>query len=172
MEKIDLSQLFESQRSGEAEVKKMLRAAAYIVEDVSDNPLYWKKDIDLLVTNPVTGNTAAIEVKNDTRMNKTGNFFIEYANPRSRGGLGWFEFCEADYLYYVDSVSETCYIISLKALKEFINQNKSNLKKRETADCSKGYIVPIEEMPLYRVISLQEERINEVCELARLNRLH
>ena len=172
MEKIDLSQLFEPQRSGEAEVKKTLRAAAYIVEDVSDNPLYWKKDIDLLVTNPETGNTAAIEVKNDTRMSKTGNFFIEYANPRSRGGLGWFEFCEADYLYYVDSHNETCYIIAFAALRDFITKNKANLKKRETADCSKGYIVPIEEMPLYRVISLQEERINEVCELARLNRLH
>ncbi len=152
--KIDLSEYFEPLRSGEAEVKQTLRAASYLVEDVSNNPIYWEKDVDFLVTNPRTGNTAAIEVKNDTRINETGNFFIEYENPRSICGKGWFEFCEADYLYYVDSANAICYIIALDALRAFIQENKTKLARKQTNDCSKGYIVPIEEMPLFKVISL------------------
>lgn len=154
MEQTTLKELLEPIKIGESEIKQLLRAAAYKVEDVSDNPQYWYKDIDLLVTNPRTGNTAAIEVKRDTRISETGNFFIEYENPRSRGGKGWFEFCEADFLYYIDAAAALCYVIKLDKLRRFIQENKTKLTKKQTTDDSKGYIVPLAAMPLYTTISL------------------
>jgi hypothetical protein len=75
-------------RAGEYELKKYLRAAGNKVEDVSDNPQYWDKDIDLIVNDET-----AIEVKWDALTATTGNLFIELSADVEKNKQGWFNFC-------------------------------------------------------------------------------
>jgi hypothetical protein len=79
-------------KAGETEAIELFTKNGYNVKDVSGNSNYYDKDIDLIVTNPY-GVTKRIEVKADSRIAETGNLFIEYLNPRSKGGYGWFRFC-------------------------------------------------------------------------------
>ena len=147
-------ELIEPVNAGEYEVKKFLRGRGIQVEDVSDNPVYWAKDIDLIATNPITGKSAAIEVKLDARIDDTGNFFIEFENPRSKNSKGWFHFSEADFLYYIDSNSLSTYIIKFDELRHFITTHKRDLAIKSTFDGSIGYIVPLAAMPIFTTIQL------------------
>ena len=149
-----IHELIEPVNAGEYEVKKFLRGRGIQVEDVSDNPHYWAKDIDLIATNPLTGASAAIEVKLDARINDTGNFFVEFENPRSKNSKGWFHFCEADFLYYIDSHTYITYIIKIDELRHFIATHKRNLAIKSTFDGSIGYIVPLAAMPIFTTIQL------------------
>lgn len=147
-------ELIEPVNAGEYEVKKFLRGRGIQVEDVSDNPQYWAKDIDLIATNPITGKSAAIEIKLDGRISDTGNFFIEFENPRSENSKGWFNFCEADFLYYIDESSFLTYIIKFDELRRFIATHKRDLAIKSTFDGSIGYIVPLAAMPVFTTIQL------------------
>ena len=149
-----IHELIEPVNAGEYEVKKFLRGRGIQVEDVSDNPHYWAKDIDLIATNPLTGASAAIEVKLDARINDTGNFFVEFENPRSKNSNGWLHFCEADFLYYIDSNSFLTYIIKIDELRHFIAIHKRELAIKSTFDGSIGYIVPLAAMPVFTTIQL------------------
>ena len=149
-----MTELLEPINPGEYEVKKYLRGRGFKVEDVSDNPVYWAKDIDLIATNPSTGRSAAIEVKLDARIDDTGNFFIEFENPRSTNSKGWFNFCEADFIYYIDESSFLTYIIKFDELRHFITTHKRDLAIKSTFDGSIGYIVPLAAMPIFTTIQL------------------
>ena len=147
-------ELIEPVNAGEYEVKKYLRGRGIQVEDVSDNPYYWARDIDLIATNPSTGKMASIEVKLDARISDTENFFIEFENPRSENSKGWFSFCEADFLYYIDESSFLTYIIKFDELRRFIATHKRDLAIKSTFDGSIGYIVPLAAMPIFTTIQL------------------
>lgn len=149
-----MTELLEPINPGEYEVKKYLRGRGFKVKDVSDNPVYWAKDIDLIATNPSTGRSAAIEVKIDSRIDDTGNFFIEFENPRSKNSKGWLHFSEADFLYYIDSNSLSTYIIRFDELRRFITTHKRDLAIKSTFDGSIGYIVPLAAMPIFTTIQL------------------
>ena len=95
-----------------------MESRGYDVEDVSGNPEYWYKDIDFIITSPTTGEVKTFEVKWDGRINDTGNLYLERTSTHSKGGKGWFEFCEADYLAYGDAVSGQFYIIPMKDLRQ------------------------------------------------------
>lgn len=138
-----LEEMLEPRHPGEYELKRCLRENGYKVKDVSEEPGYWDKDIDLLVTNPNTNITTTIEVKWDRCIAATGNMFIETVNPRSKSGNGWFKFCEADVLAYGDAINKSFYLMTVSALKDFINNNKDKLQSRSTWDGSTGYIVPL-----------------------------
>jgi hypothetical protein len=142
IEEEKLKAVLEPHNPGEWELKATLRNHNYSVKDVSDNPDYWYKDIDLIATNNETGNVSKIEVKWDSRIAATGNLFIEFANPRSKGGKGWFEFCEADLLAYGDSRKKVFYMIKVPELKEFVARNKNVLGLARTRDGSQGFILP------------------------------
>lgn len=148
------NELIEPVNAGEYEVKKYLRGRGFQVEDVSNNPVYWAKDIDLIATNPSTGRSAAIEIKLDSRIDDTGNFFVEFENPRSKNSNGWLYFCEADFLYYIDSHTYITYIIKIDELRHFIVEHKSELAIKSTYDGSIGYIVPLAAMPIFTTIQL------------------
>lgn len=150
----DLLELLEPINAGEYEVKKYLRGRGFKVKDVSDNLYYCARDIDLIATNPSTGRSAAIEVKLDARIDDTGNFFIEFENPRSTNSKGWFNFCEADFIYYIDETSLLTYIIKFDELRHFIATHKRDLAIKSTFDGSIGYIVPLAAMPIFTTIQL------------------
>lgn len=107
-----------SGKQGEALFQQIMENRNYTVEDVTDNPSYWRKDIDFIVTSPTTGLTKTFEVKWDTNINRTGNLFLELANSRAEEGYGWYEVCKADYLAYGDATTQTFYIIPLLELRE------------------------------------------------------
>lgn len=62
-------------------------------------------------------------MKWDSRINSTGNLYLELTNVHSKGGRGWFNFCEADYLAYGDAKAQIFYIIPLAELKERVNKS-------------------------------------------------
>lgn len=105
-------------KQGEQLFKQIMEGRNYTVEDVSNNSAYWNKDIDFIVTSPTTGATKSFEVKWDSKIHKTGNLYLEIASSHSIGGMGFFEFCEADYLAYGDAVNNKFYVFSLLELKE------------------------------------------------------
>jgi hypothetical protein len=107
----------------------------YTVEDVSSNPSYWRKDIDFIITSPTTGATKTFEVKWDARLHETNNLYLEVASAYSEEGLGWYEFCKADYLAYGDATNGTFYIIPLLELRERVE----SLPKR-IGQCGKDSI--------------------------------
>jgi hypothetical protein len=70
--------------------------------------------------------------------------FLETESVYSKGGKGWFCFCEADYLAYGDSANRIFYVIPMKELKERVAQ----LPQR-TAHCgtdSTGLLVRLEDI--------------------------
>lgn len=140
---MDLDKLFDKKTPGEYDLKWSLRRNGYEVKDVSGDSDYWGKDIDLIATNTSTNITTTIEVKWDNRISATGNMFIELENPRSKGGNGWFNFCEADLLAYGDSVNRIFYFIRVADLRQFIKEHKLDLDCRTTGDGSYGYLLPL-----------------------------
>ena len=151
---MSLEEMLEPRHPGEYELKKSLRANGYIVQDVSDNPNYWNKDIDLIAQNTTTGVLTSLEVKWDNRIAQTGNMYIETENPRSNKGLGWFRFCEADMLAYGDAINGIFYFIGVAALRDYIKDNKAKLSMRTCADGAYGYLVPIADLAFNCVVKI------------------
>ena len=108
-------------KQGEQLFAQIMQQKGYIVEDVTNNPEYWYRDIDFIVTSSTSGEIKTFEVKWDTKINTTGNLFLEYESLYSKGGKGWFEFCEADYLAYGDAVTKVFYIIDMEQLRQAAN---------------------------------------------------
>ena len=106
---------------GEQIFSHKMKEAGYTVNDVTSDSRYWSKDIDFIITSP-RGNTRTFEVKFDTRLNQTGNLYLELSNIHSKGGKGWFTFCEADYLAYGDAVTKTFYVIDMAELRARVKQ--------------------------------------------------
>ena len=107
---------------GEQLFQQKMQNKGYTVEDVSNNPDYWYKDIDFIITSPTTGAVKSFEVKFDSRINKTGNLYLELVNIHSKDTKGWFDFCQADYLVYGDSLKQIFYVISLEELRERVKK--------------------------------------------------
>jgi hypothetical protein len=75
-----------------------------------------------VITSATSGNTKTFEVKWDSMISKTGNLYLELESISSKGGKGWFNFCEADYIAYGDASAKVFYIIPLEALREKAKQ--------------------------------------------------
>ena len=131
-----------SGRQGELLFKERMSSLNYSIEDVSGNPNYWDKDIDFIATSPKSGLTKTFEVKWDSRINNTGNLYLELTNVHSKGGRGWFNFCEADYLAYGDSQAKCFYIIPLSDLKERVNKSL-NSRYAQCGSDSTGLLVSL-----------------------------
>ena len=108
-------------KQGEQLFAQIMQQKGYIVEDVSNNPEYWYRDIDFIVTSSTSGETKTFEVKWDSKISNTGNLYLELTSLYSKGGRGWFEFCEADYLAYGDAVTKVFYIIDMAQLRQAAN---------------------------------------------------
>ena len=105
-------------KQGEALFAQTMTEKGYTVVDVSGNPEYWHKDIDFIITSPTTGAVKTFEVKWDSRIGQTGNLYLELTNIHSKGGKGWFSFCQADYLAYGDANAGFFYVIPMPELRE------------------------------------------------------
>lgn len=108
-------------KQGERLFQSLLEQQGYEVQNVSDNPDYYYKG-DFIVKSPFSRETKIFECKYDSRIHKTGNLYLELNNVHSKDGIGWFNFCQADYLAYGDAANKRFYIIPLLELKERVKQ--------------------------------------------------
>ena len=153
-EMILLLEVGEPRNAGELQLKRYFRLNDYIVDDVSDNSHYWDKDIDLVVYYPHSKDSFTAEVKWDSQISDTGNLFLETQSDIDKKKDGWFNFCEADYIYYGDANKHLFYKINRVSLSMWLMWNKDRLKYRTANDYingvlikqSGGYLVPIEEI--------------------------
>lgn len=111
-------------REGELLFQQAMRNKGYIIEDVSQNGNYFDKDIDCLITSPTTGITKSFEIKTDSKINTSGNLYLEIVNMNSKQWNydGWWLHCEADYLVYIDAINSIFYIIPLLELRERVKK--------------------------------------------------
>lgn len=141
-------------KEGEKSFIQVMEMNNITAVDVSGNPEYWTQDIDFIITN-AEGRSKTVEVKNDSRINRTGNMYIEIANPRSQGGLGWFSFCKADYLAYGDAIGRKFYMMEISALRQYIDNNRDKLRKAYTYDGSIGYLVNLRDVDNLIICALE-----------------
>lgn len=133
-------------REGELLFAQIMKDKGYTVQDVSKNPNYWDKDIDFIITSPTSGKTKTFEVKWDSRINTTGNLYLELTNIHSKqwNYEGWYKHCKADVLVYGDAIAKQFYIIPFQALQERV----STLPRR-VARCggdSEGLLVRLQDI--------------------------
>lgn len=129
---------------GERLFKQIMESRNYEVVDVSNNNTYWDKDIDFLVTSPTSGDTKSFEVKWDSKINQTGNLYLELENIHSKNFRGWFEFCQADYVAYGDAVAQVFYIIPLLELKK--RAQEIPFRQARCGDDSIGQLVNLKDI--------------------------
>ncbi len=77
-----------------------LRGALPAIEmrDVSDEPAYWERDVDLVCK--LDGHPFTVEVKADQRATTTGNLFLETVSVEARPSQGWLTLTQAHLLFY------------------------------------------------------------------------
>ena len=128
-------------KQGEQLFIQFIEQLGHIVEDLTADREFQIADIDFKITSP-SGITKYFEVKYDAKINSTGNLFVEFFNAHNYGGLGWYEFCKADFISYGDAHTNTFYCFLLEDLRQLINSHKFNVA---TADNEKiaGYLVPL-----------------------------
>ena len=109
---------------GEQLVYNALAAKNHKVIDLrNDIEARWN-DIDCVVEK--NGLQTTLEIKTDFASERTGNFFIEYQNYNNikHKYLGWFKYCKAEWICFVQETARKAYIVSFDELKETIEKNK------------------------------------------------
>lgn len=127
-------------KSGESLFAAALMKRGHNVVDLSDIREYQLKDIDFLITK--NNQSVYVEVKNDKASEYTGNVFVEISNRnnRSRNGEGWANYCEADYIAFIQEQSKVAHIVEREELIK--NCWRGYYRKASGADAV-GYLVPI-----------------------------
>lgn len=134
-------------KQGEQMVARALAERGHSVEDLSGVYEYQQKDIDMRLTKG--GVSITLEVKNDQKSNQTGNVFIEIRNRNnySRNYDGWYCYCEADYLAFVQDQAHKAHIVGRW---ELIQKCESNAYRIGNGIDAAGYIVPIAALQQYQ----------------------
>lgn len=83
---------------GEAIAAEFLTSVGFSVDDVSSNPDYFYKDIDLIAT--IDEETITVEVKADAKVSSTGNVCIEVIGNKAKNKKGWIYYCQARKLRF------------------------------------------------------------------------
>lgn len=111
-------------QNGEQFVATALTKLGHNVEDVSGKREYQLKDIDFIISKD--GASTTLEVKNDVRSCDTGNFFIETynSNNTSRNNLGWYYYCESDYLAFVQEKFGRALVINRNEIIQLVESGK------------------------------------------------
>lgn len=130
-------------KTGEQLFQQKMEAKGYTIQNVSADPQYYYKG-DFLVTSPTSGLTKIIEVKFDSKINRTGNLYLEFVNKNSDQCIGWFERCQADYLAYGNAKTNTFFVVPMQELRERVKR----LPQRVAfcGDDSAGYLVHISQI--------------------------
>ena len=150
----DFTKCLKVGQRGEQLIMSALIARGHKITDLRDDATARFNDIDLLLDNGTQ--QTYLEVKNDMRSETTGNVFVETYNINNINHLckGWFFYCQANYIAFVQETKRKAHIISLEELKETIEYK--DYREAKTAN-SNGYLVPIgdlEKMKSYFLLEL------------------
>ena len=123
---------------GELLFSLRMKNRGHQVTNVTWDADYQIKDIDFIIDGTIT-----YEVKWDSKINDTGNLYLELTNVNSKqwNGEGWWKRCQADYLVYGDAQTETFYTIPLAELRQIVAQME--LKKASCGRDSTGLLLPL-----------------------------
>lgn len=114
------------------------------VVDVSNDEWFQNFDIDFL--HETKEGINKIEVKTDRIADKTHNMVYEVTSNKYTSSLGCFEKTEADFLFYYIINAKMLYIFYMSQLREWVNENKQNLKLIEIGDCALGYLIKLKDV--------------------------
>lgn len=111
-------------KKGETAAAAALAERGWRTTDLSDSPQYQKQDIDFRAEK--NNITLTVEVKTDSVISRTGNMFIETRQNEKDGypakaGLGWYHYCKADIIFYIDSTNKRMYCFYLNSLRKYID---------------------------------------------------
>ena len=113
-------------------------------------------------------------MKWDSIISNNGNFFIELVTDVEKDKPGWFNYTEADFIFYGDSKNKLFYVFRTDDMRKYLDsidyQTRTSKENRYDGSekISKGAIIPIED---YRkeyqiqVIDI-EERLGEKTAIA------
>ena len=140
-----------SYQDGEHLARLCLEKAGYTVIDRTQNPQYWRKDIDFSVIKG--GEQFDIEVKWDNRIAESGAMFLELLTNIQENKQGWANYTEADFIFYGDSRNRLFYIFSVEDMRQYLKTHTGKYKTLVANDYnyhtgqirkqSLGAIVPI-----------------------------
>ena len=110
---------------GEELARKCLEANGFYVIDRRNQPIYWRKDIDLTA---IKGNYSAdIEVKWDQKISTSGAMFFELLTNIQENQLGWANYTQCDYVFYGDAQKLVFYIFRAEDMRVNVNENLSQV---------------------------------------------
>lgn len=134
---------------GEKLVAEWLQRIGYEVEDVSMNRDYFAKDIDFIVTKGEE--EMAVEVKTDQRMADSGNVLLEVRVDVDKNKPGWWQYCQATHLFFVDIRQKQVHCVRRDELKQLVKSHAKGittryLKVRDNGKVREGEVllVPVE----------------------------
>jgi len=129
-------------KRGEEIAFKLLRKRYLLVDDVRDDPVFQKKDVDFVVDG------LGVDVKFDSLMCRTGNFFFEEWSNVEKETKGCFLGSEADFWCYGDGV--VWWWFNLFEVRCFVLSNKDVFDSRVLLNkgvgfefSSRGWLVPL-----------------------------
>jgi hypothetical protein len=117
-------------------VIKFLEQNGYNVVDLQNNKDFYKKDIDLKLTDD-DNNEIFVEVKTDFYKRKQ-NVCVETISNCTTNKPGWIHYTQADYIMFYLSLFRELYVIKTDELKDLITNNEYPKKYTETTDKNKN----------------------------------
>ena len=120
-------------KEGELQAQEFYAMKGCTIKDVSDDEEYQKQDIDFIASH--RNRSAAIEVKNDRVISRTGNLFLEINTDKGdTNARGWFKYSNADILFYIDSKNAIGIEMKMKELREYVDEHQGWLQTRTLTD--------------------------------------
>lgn len=151
-------------KEGEAAASSFLSAMGYSVEDVSDNPDYFKSDIDLIAAKG--DEVMTIEVKSDYRISQTGNLCVEIWNDITRNSKGWLFYTQATNIFFVDVRQAVIHAVRTEELRQLYRKNHFSHYDRDQLENDEYYkraqlcLIPLaaaQTLEHYNYIDLKKE---------------
>lgn len=121
------------------------------VVDVRLDKRYQQEDVDFLIET-YDRQFYKVEVKTDSKADRTGNLAYEFESSKTYHTPGCFEKTKADYIaYYVPNI-DTVFQINVGLLRDYVHGSK--LKLREMGDNAIGYLIPLDELRVRKIIDM------------------
>lgn len=143
---------FETQRKAgriaEIQLEVTLREHGYDTVDVSENPQYFDKGIDYLVTNKKTGKATAFDSKYESQLQIYHNFCFETISNKATSKPGWLHTSQQDFFSIYDVETKCLHIISAGEVRLLYQNNKRRYKHKETKQLECGKYLKKQEIVL------------------------
>lgn len=115
------------------------------IVDVRDNKFWRDNDVDFILICK-NGDLLKIEVKTDTQAHLSKNIVYEYMSNKHYKTKGCFEKTKCDVMFYYLSEIDKLYYINMYNLREYIKNEKDNLREVNMGDYALGYLLRIKKM--------------------------